>query len=72
MANNIAVTHEETIHTVRGKMSGKALIKAFRESGDIPMNAKDVKIQFEVPRGGDYSGMTLDMEEHSLIISYVE
>lgn len=72
MSNNIAITHEETTHQVRGKMSGRALIKAFRESGDIPMTAKNVKIQFEVPRGGDYSGMTLDMEEYSLLISYTE
>lgn len=72
MSNNIAVTHEETLHKVQGKMSGRALLKAFQESGDIPMTAKNVKIEFEVPRGGDYSGMRLDMEEHSLIISYVE
>lgn len=72
MSNNIAVTHEETIRKVQGKMNGKALIKAFQESGDIPMNAKNIKIEFDIPRGGDYSGMRLDMEEHSLFISYVE
>jgi hypothetical protein len=27
----------------------------------IPENATDVKIIFEVPRGGDYSGMELDL-----------
>ena len=55
--------------THRLEMSGRNIISMLRSDGlDVPPNAT---VTFEVPTGGDYSGMTVDVNgDHPVTISW--
>lgn len=55
---------------VTGLIDGKGIIQMLIEGGAIHPNAKNLTITFDVPRGGDYSGMRLDMKDEVLEIKY--
>jgi|LakMenE01Jun11ns_1017448.scaffolds.fasta_scaffold9855763_1 hypothetical protein len=56
--------------TVTGLIDGVGIIQMLIEKKLIHPNAKDISITFDVPRGGDYSGMRLDMKDEVLEIKY--
>lgn len=60
------ISHKtETVTTY--KLTEKDLLEMLIDTGKIDKR-DSVKIYFQVPGGGDYSNMALDIDEHSPII----
>jgi len=55
---------------VTGHIDGKGIIQMLKEMKAIPENARNITIVFEIPRGGEYPRMRLDMEDEVLEIKY--
>lgn len=45
------------------EVDNKDITGWLRRDGHVPATAKDVTVTFRVPDGGDYSGVTLDVED---------
>ena len=56
----------ETIHTYNFDITADDIKELLVSGKYIPDSAK-VDIYVEVPRGGDYSGMQLDLSEHTCV-----
>ena len=53
-------------------LTGADIISMLKETGRIPEDADITKVEFRVPGGGDYSNMTLDIDEDAPIVVTVE
>lgn len=51
-------------------ITGSQILELLKAASIIPENAKNVEITFMVGSGGDYSGMTLDMDNEVLKVSF--
>ena len=48
-------------------ITSKDIIKALKATGKLPKDCT-AKATFNVPRGGDYSGLTLDIDDETPIV----
>lgn len=53
-------------------LDDKDIISMLKETGRIGKDATITQVKFRVPGGGDYSNVTLDIEESDPIIVTVE
>ena len=51
----------ETIHHTTLELTREDIVKMLLDSGRIELDAT-VRVQITIPRGGDYSGMTLEID----------
>ena len=61
-----------TTVTTSIELSGAGILDILKNNGIVPEDAAEIKVVFHVPRGGDYSGMDLDINdnEHCISVSY--
>lgn len=60
-----------TKKTARAELDRKTLVKIIRAAGGgrVP---KDAEVTITVPSGGDYSGMTLPIDDCNLVVTWQE
>lgn len=56
----------ETTRKVNIKVSEKDLVTLL----ELPEKARDIKAYVQIPSGGDYSGMRLDLNDCDLTVEY--
>lgn len=55
------------------ELTGKDIVEILSSKGFLPKLTKDYRVYINVPTGGDYSGMELEIDEMTpLIITYTE
>ncbi len=54
--------------TITLRISGNEIISWLQKTKQMPARAENIKVYFEVPGGGDYSNMNLDIDESSPIV----